>query len=84
MDFQAANPMFKPKSNEALRLRRSWNCSARKSALSSQVSLRSRCLPEDLTQQDGNVHAGIITTVAELAAGYADFSLIPQVERPEC
>ncbi len=32
---------------------------------------------DDLTQQDGYLHAGIITTIADSAAGYAAFSLMP-------
>ncbi|MGI8919347.1 MAG: PaaI family thioesterase [Pyrinomonadaceae bacterium] len=32
---------------------------------------------KDLTQQDGYLHAGIITTIADSAAGYAAFSLMP-------
>lgn len=32
---------------------------------------------KELTQQDGYLHAGIITTVADSAAGYAAFSLMP-------
>lgn len=31
----------------------------------------------DLTQQDSYLHAGIITTIADSAAGYAAFSLMP-------
>lgn len=31
----------------------------------------------DLTQQDGFVHAGIVTTIADSACGYAAFSLMP-------
>ena len=31
----------------------------------------------DLTQQDGFFHAGIVTTVADSAAGYAAFTLMP-------
>jgi uncharacterized protein (TIGR00369 family) len=31
----------------------------------------------DLTQQNGYLHAGIITTIADSAAGYAAFSLMP-------
>jgi uncharacterized protein (TIGR00369 family) len=31
----------------------------------------------DLTQQDGYIHAGVLTTVADSAAGYAAFSLMP-------
>lgn len=32
---------------------------------------------EDLTQQDGYLHAGIITTVADSACGYAAYTLMP-------
>ena len=31
----------------------------------------------DLTQQDGYLHAGIITTVADSACGYAAYTLMP-------
>lgn len=31
----------------------------------------------DLTQQDGYLHAGVITTIADSAAGYAAFTLMP-------
>lgn len=32
---------------------------------------------KDLTQQDGYLHAGIITTIADSAAGYAAFTVMP-------
>ena len=32
---------------------------------------------KDLTQQDGFLHAGIVTTVVDSACGYAAFSLMP-------
>lgn len=32
---------------------------------------------DDLTQQDGYLHAGIITTIVDSACGYAAFSLMP-------
>ena len=35
----------------------------------------------DLTQQDGYLHAGIVTTVADSACGYAAFSLMPSGSR---
>jgi uncharacterized protein (TIGR00369 family) len=35
----------------------------------------------DLTQQDGYLHAGIVTTIADSAAGYAAFSLMPAGSR---
>ncbi len=31
----------------------------------------------DLTQQHGYLHAGIVTTIADSACGYAAFSLMP-------
>jgi uncharacterized protein (TIGR00369 family) len=35
----------------------------------------------DLTQQDGYLHAGIVTTVADSACGYAALSLMPRGSR---
>jgi uncharacterized protein (TIGR00369 family) len=32
---------------------------------------------EDLTQQDGFIHAGIVTTILDSACGYAAFTLMP-------
>jgi uncharacterized protein (TIGR00369 family) len=32
---------------------------------------------EDLTQQNGFVHAGIVTTIADSACGYAAYTLMP-------
>ena len=32
---------------------------------------------DDLTQQNGYLHAGIVTTIADSACGYAAFSLMP-------
>ena len=31
----------------------------------------------DLAQQDGYVHAGVVTTIADSACGYAAYSLMP-------
>lgn len=33
---------------------------------------------DDLTQQHGYLHAGIVTTIADSACGYAAFSLMPE------
>jgi uncharacterized protein (TIGR00369 family) len=33
---------------------------------------------EDLTQQDGYLHAGIVSTIADSACGYAAFTLMPE------
>ena len=35
----------------------------------------------DLTQQDGYLHAGVLTTVADSAAGYAAYTLMPAGSR---
>ena len=35
-------------------------------------------LREDLTQQDGFMHAGIVTTILDSACGYAAYSLMPE------
>lgn len=35
----------------------------------------------DLTQQDGFIHAGVITTIADSAAGYAAYSMMPAGSR---
>jgi uncharacterized protein (TIGR00369 family) len=32
----------------------------------------------DLTQQNGYLHAGVVTTIADSACGYAAFSLMPE------
>ena len=32
---------------------------------------------EDLTQQDGFLHAGVVTTIADSACGYAAMTLVP-------
>jgi len=39
-----------------------------------EITLPSRA---DLAQQDGYVHAGVITTIADSACGYAAYSLMP-------
>ena len=33
---------------------------------------------EDLTQQHGFVHGGVITTIADVACGYAAYTLMPE------
>jgi uncharacterized protein (TIGR00369 family) len=35
----------------------------------------------DLTQQDGYLHAGVLTAIADSAAGYAAFTLMPSGSR---
>jgi uncharacterized protein (TIGR00369 family) len=41
-----------------------------------EVAIRIR-FREDLTQQHGFLHAGIVTTIVDSACGYAAFSLMP-------
>jgi uncharacterized protein (TIGR00369 family) len=36
---------------------------------------------EDLTQQDGFIHAGIVATIADSACGYAAYTLMPSTSR---
>ena len=36
---------------------------------------------EDLTQQDGFMHAGIVTTILDSACGYAAYTLMPASSR---
>lgn len=36
---------------------------------------------DDLTQQDGFIHAGIVTTVVDSACGYAAYTLMPEGAR---
>ena len=36
---------------------------------------------EDITQQDGFIHAGIITTIVDTACGYAAYTLMPADSR---
>ena len=36
---------------------------------------------DDLTQQDGFLHAGIVATIADSACGYAAFTLMPATAR---
>jgi len=41
-----------------------------------QCEIRLPCRPE-LTQQDGYIHAGIVGTIGDTAAGYAAYTLMP-------
>lgn len=43
-----------------------------------EIALRYR---EDLTQQDRYLHAGVVTTIADSACGYAAFTLMPAGSR---
>jgi len=78
MDFEPSNPLF------ATEVRDSF---ARQTAMTTigaelvsvvpgavQISLPYRA---DLTQQNGYLHAGIVTTIADSACGYAAYTLMP-------
>jgi uncharacterized protein (TIGR00369 family) len=78
MNFEPSNPLF------ATEVRDSF---ARQTAMTTigaelvsvvpgavQISLPYRA---DLTQQNGYLHAGIVTTIADSACGYAAYTLMP-------
>ena len=78
MNFEPSNPLF------ATEVRHSF---ARQTAMTTigaelvsvvpgavQISLPYRA---DLTQQNGYLHAGIVTTIADSACGYAAYTLMP-------
>ena len=78
MEIQARNPSF------AEEVRKSFAAQSIMQLIGAELSrvepgVVEISLPyrKDLTQQDGFLHAGIITTVADSAAGYAAFSLMP-------
>lgn len=78
MDFHAANPLF------ADEVRRSFASQAIMGLIGAELSRVEPGVVEinlpyrtDLTQQLGYLHAGIITTIADSAAGYAAYSLMP-------
>lgn len=78
MTFQASNPLF------AEEIKHSF---ARQSIMALIGAELSRVEPgiveialpfrTDLAQQHGYLHAGIVTTIADSAAGYAAYSLMP-------
>jgi uncharacterized protein (TIGR00369 family) len=78
MSFTAKNPEF------AADVRKSFAAQSIMQTIGAQLSrvepgVVEISLPyrKDLTQQNGYLHAGIITTIADSAAGYAAFSLMP-------
>jgi uncharacterized protein (TIGR00369 family) len=76
--YEALNPSFAKEVNESF---------ARQSMMSLIDAQLTRVEPGrvditlpfrgDLTQQHGYIHAGIITTIADSACGYAAYSLMP-------
>jgi len=78
MGYQVSNPLF------AEDIKQSF---ARQSIMSLIGAKLDRVEPglveitvayrKELTQQNGYVHAGVVTTIADSAAGYAAYSLMP-------
>lgn len=78
MSFTATNPEF------AADVRKSFAAQSIMQSIGAQLSRVEPGVVEislpyrtDLTQQNGYLHAGIITTIADSAAGYAAFTLMP-------
>ena len=78
MSFTAKNPEF------AAEVRKSFAAQLIMQSIGAQLSSVEPGVVEislpyrtDLTQQNGYLHAGIITTIADSAAGYAAFTLMP-------
>jgi uncharacterized protein (TIGR00369 family) len=78
MSFTAKNPEF------AADVRKSFAAQSIMQTIGAQLSRIEPGIVEislpyrtDLTQQNGYLHAGIITTIADSAAGYAAFTLMP-------
>ena len=78
MSFAPPNPTF------AEELRRSFTEQSIMKLIGAELTTVEPGLVEialpyrhDLTQQDGFIHAGIVTTIADSAAGYAAYSLMP-------
>ena len=78
MSFTAKNPEF------AADVRKSFAAQSIMQTIGAQLSSVEPGIVEislpyrtELTQQNGYLHAGIITTIADSAAGYAAFTLMP-------
>ena len=78
MPFQASNPTF------ATDVRESFAKQAVMASIGAQMTRVEAGMVEitlpyrlDLTQQHGYLHAGIVTTIADSACGYAAYTLMP-------
>ena len=78
MSFTAKNPLF------AIQVRNSFERQTAMSSIGAELLIVEPgkveiALPyrSDLTQQHGYLHAGIITTIADTACGYAAYTLMP-------
>lgn len=78
MNYQVSNPLF------AEDIKQSFAAQSIMSLIGAELNLVEPGLVEitlpyrkDLTQQHGYLHAGIVTTIADSAAGYAAYTLMP-------
>jgi uncharacterized protein (TIGR00369 family) len=78
MGYQVSNPLF------AEEIKRSFASQSVMALIGANLNLVEPGIVEvalpyrsDLTQQDGYLHAGIVTTIVDSAAGYAAYSLMP-------
>ena len=78
MAYQASNPRF------AEDIKQSFAQQSIMSLIGAELSVPEPGVVEitlayraDLTQQNGYLHAGIVTTIADSACGYAAYSLMP-------
>jgi len=78
MSFTAKNPLF------AIQVRNSFERQTAMSSIGAELLIVEPgkveiALPyrSELTQQHGYLHAGIITTIADTACGYAAYTLMP-------
>jgi uncharacterized protein (TIGR00369 family) len=82
MSFPASNPAFAAEVRKSFAEQSIMNLIGAELAVVEpgvvEISLPYR---RDLTQQDGYLHAGIVTTIADSAAGYAAFTLMPAGSR---
>jgi uncharacterized protein (TIGR00369 family) len=78
MVFQASNPSF-AKEVEASFAKQTVMASIGAELISVQPGSVEIALPyrSDLTQQHGYLHAGVVTTIADSACGYAAYTLMP-------
>lgn len=79
MAYQASNPRF------AEDIKQSFAQQSIMSLIGAELSVPEAGVVEialpyraDLTQQHGYLHGGIVTTIADSAAGYAAYSLMPK------
>jgi uncharacterized protein (TIGR00369 family) len=78
MDYQVSNPQF------AEDIKQSFAAQSMMCLVGAELNLVEPGIVEiivpyrkDLTQQHGYLHAGVVTTIADTAAGYAAYSLMP-------